>query len=107
MKIFSLFTGLVSHKFRGILGLKDETYDRGPPFVDGPTVRRWGPVVGIQDLVVSNSTQGRPVWSLVGPTNRRSGHWAITMTQLTGSGPNDGPSAPSSRPSSDFKSRSF
>ncbi|WMV23998.1 hypothetical protein MTR67_017383 [Solanum verrucosum] len=39
----------------------DETYGRGPLSVDGPTVRRWGLVVGIQDLGVSDPTHDRPV----------------------------------------------
>jgi len=37
-----------------------------------PTDRRWGPVVKAQIFIVSDPTHGRPVQSMVGPTDHRS-----------------------------------
>lgn len=46
-----------SPKHRRSLGLKDETYDRGLCFVDGPTFLRWGPSLG-----------PKYSWSIIPPT---------------------------------------
>uniref|UniRef100_M1DRU3 Uncharacterized protein n=1 Tax=Solanum tuberosum TaxID=4113 RepID=M1DRU3_SOLTU len=36
-----------------------------------PTDRRWGSIVKVQNFMVSDPTHGRPVQSVVGPTDHR------------------------------------